>query len=442
MKRPDCILHFGASLVLLVVVLAMEKGFTTAGEQETSGKCRSGRLLLGSVNESYAEYIPSTGIYQQLTGTVHNKRSVYKHITEDAYLYFLSGRQFGQGFWAVGPQVGSEDPVMSVPSKSASPANSQQEWRLWNGADDSWATARSLKLACVDGVFFPCSSGQLLLTGISPRHAVQSRRMGVYDITDRTYSLRPVYKHRDQAEFLFYTYEAGGKWIVGPEVGKILGGLFVSDYALRPEYILQTWVVFVGKHFAYDQGVKVQCYGASSDEGPLPADGDHDIERPVGVSYNGAVAPIDGDINKFILQRRNNILGQKRGRKNDENLNDSCELDCQNGGRCEKTKDSIYLCICPDNYFGVNCQSAIDCGSFPPENGLESVSSTGHYFLDVVFYRCPTGTIIAGSPGVVCQADGSWSDPPRCLNGHHQLTPEHEETPDRLFTKAVRSLLW
>lgn len=225
---------------------------------------------MGSLNESYAEYIPSTGIYQLLAGTVHNKRIVYKHISTDAYLYFLSGRQFGQGFWAVGPQVGSENPVMSVPAKSASPANSQQEWRLWNNAADSWDTARYLKLVCVDTDFFPCSSGKLLLTGISPRHAVQSRRMGVYEITDRTYSLRPVYKHRGQAEYLFYTYEAGGKWIVGPEVGKILGGLFVSDYAMRPEYTLQTWVVFVGKHFAYDQGVKVQCYGRSRMVSTLP----------------------------------------------------------------------------------------------------------------------------------------------------------------------------
>lgn len=245
------------SLLILIYLLA------AAGDAKPPGDCSS--IFLGSLSETNAVHIPSTGIYHSLDGTRHHDRPVYQHTSGHAYMYFLESRRSGQRFWAVGPEVGSEEAEMATSAgDSDKPEVTQQKWRLWNNESESWSTVSHLKAVCVDEEFGPCTSGRLRMTGLSGRNGLQKRRMGLYVLTNRTHDLRPVYKHEEQDEFLFYTTQAGGKWIVGPEVGKVSGGMFASDFALRPEFIVQTWVVFAGRYFGNDPGVKLKCQGQSS----------------------------------------------------------------------------------------------------------------------------------------------------------------------------------
>lgn len=180
-------------------------------------------------------------------------------------MYSMQNKRSGQRFWVVGPEAGSEETEMAVSAgDSSTPEVPQQRWRLWNKDNESWSAVSQLKAVCVDSEFGPCTSGRLRMTGISGLGGLQKRRMGLYVLTTRTHDLRPVYKHEGQDEFLYYTTEAGGKWIVGPEVGKFNGGLFVSDFALRPEFIVQSWELFAGRYFVNDPGVKLKCQGQAS----------------------------------------------------------------------------------------------------------------------------------------------------------------------------------
>ena len=54
----------------------------------------------------------------------------------------------------------------------------------------------------------------------------QSHRLGSYLVTATGWSGRPIYKHQEREQFLFYLQSRSkGLWMVGPEVGQFDGGL-------------------------------------------------------------------------------------------------------------------------------------------------------------------------------------------------------------------------
>ena len=61
----------------------------------------------------------------------------------------------------------------------------------------------------------------------------------------------------------------------------------------------------------------------------------------------------------------------------------------------------------------------LDCGDPTPVNG--SVSDPATTYNTTVGVSCETGYSLSGSAEIVCQADGTWSDSPTCLeNGKLQ----------------------
>ena len=57
----------------------------------------------------------------------------------------------------------------------------------------------------------------------------------------------------------------------------------------------------------------------------------------------------------------------------------------------------------------VNCRTLS-----PPANG--QVTQTGTEFESTAEYSCDAGFRLIGNDTIVCQADGTWSDPPTCIS--------------------------
>ena len=67
-----------------------------------------------------------------------------------------------------------------------------------------------------------------------------------------------MFRHQRHNEFLHFV---DGVWIIGPQVGRIAGGLLVYDSAMRPEVIVSEWQVFMstGRGLETDHGLRVTC---------------------------------------------------------------------------------------------------------------------------------------------------------------------------------------
>jgi len=66
----------------------------------------------------------------------------------------------------------------------------------------------------------------LLITSSGGTAEHQSHRLGSYQVTGTSWSGRPIYKHQERAEFLFYLQSRSkGLWMIGPNVGQFDGGL-------------------------------------------------------------------------------------------------------------------------------------------------------------------------------------------------------------------------
>ena len=69
-----------------------------------------------------------------------------------------------------------------------------------------------------------CSTLLLTSSGSAADH--QSHRLGLYLLTATGWSGRPIYKHHDMDQFLYYLQSRSkGLWMVGPQVGQFDGGL-------------------------------------------------------------------------------------------------------------------------------------------------------------------------------------------------------------------------
>ena len=62
-------------------------------------------------------------------------------------------------------------------------------------------------------------------------------------------------------------------------------------------------------------------------------------------------------------------------------------------------------------------------GSGPPpavENGRPDKQLTVTATGVSAFYTCNFNYVLVGGQSAVCQSDGTWADPPRCLRGKRQ----------------------
>ena len=124
--------------------------------------------------------------------------------------------------------------------------------------NNSWVSEPSFAFRCVDEAVHKCSKREVLLQGLHPRHNIHEKRMGLYAFTGQLFNFRPVYYHASNDEYLF---SIDGLWLIGPEVGKKHGSMFVQDFAQTPEYITHTWIVFNKKYFAHDRTLNFLCTG-------------------------------------------------------------------------------------------------------------------------------------------------------------------------------------
>lgn len=208
------------------------------------------------MNETYPDLVPYNGIYLPVS-LDDRGRQVYKHEFRDAYLYYIGGNLL-PGFWAVGDHVGGTEALFSVQTNEAFPVHAPREWEFWDSQDGHWVHDSRLRAVCVPPDFVTCTTGRVRLGRLSPWNSHQESRMGEYVLTNQTYSMRPVYQHADNEEFLYYF---SGLWMVGPNVGTVAGAMFVLDFAWRPEYIVEEWVVFNGRQFVRDQQLRATCAG-------------------------------------------------------------------------------------------------------------------------------------------------------------------------------------
>jgi len=214
-------------------------------------------VFVGNVNESFPQYVHLNGIYTIQPSSPFDGRPTYKHETRGLFLYYLTPTQHSPERWVVGPEVGSTDVVLS----SLGPDVASRKWNIWLRESHMWTSAKIFKSVCVGREFVTCTSGRLELRGDfnASRHKKQVKRLGVYHITSKTNEMRPIYVNNRSDEFIYYR---SGMWIVGPDVTKTSGGMFVLDGAWRPEYIVNDWIVqsVQGRPYqAAESSVKLLC---------------------------------------------------------------------------------------------------------------------------------------------------------------------------------------
>ena len=127
-------------------------------------------------------------------------------------------------------------------------------------ANNSWVPEPSFLFKCVRQSVHKCTSREVNIQGLHPRHNIHQKRMGLYTFAGYLFHLRPVYYHASNEEYLFFI---NGMWLVGPEVGKFHGSMFVQDFAHSPELITHDWILFNRKYFAIDRTLRVGCAGGT-----------------------------------------------------------------------------------------------------------------------------------------------------------------------------------
>merc|ERR1711915_912518 len=88
----------------------------------------------------------------------------------------------------------------------------------------------------------------------------QNNRLGEFFIIG-LYGERPLFKLKDQEEYLFYLKSRGsGLWMVGPRVGKLNGGLANKGNSLCPESLDNNkWKFTDGKAWKGAKDTRISC---------------------------------------------------------------------------------------------------------------------------------------------------------------------------------------
>lgn len=373
------------------------------------GCCETGRIFIGSVNETYPDQIDKNGIYVQMSEHLDGF-PIYKHESRDYYLYHVSGNILSSPYWLIGSNPGSLTATLSLQTSTASVHLAPEQWRIWSGAHRVWESDKHLKAICVDESFITCKTGKVRLHGLSPWNHHQLNRTGYYYLTNRTHDMRPVYRSEHRKDYLFYV---DGLWMVGPEVGRVSAGMFVLDYAWRPEYITETWIVFNGKQFLRESKLKITCAGNNISGLSMTDRGDDDDDK----------SSLDADdvmmIAEGILQADDAVLPV-------------CGTTyCENGGTCIKNEVNDFLCACPEFFFGARCERTVDCGAPPQIEHGKVVSQSGSGFHALAFYACADNHFMQGQSAVSCEETGEWSVPPHCVDWLDYINPGVNPTPAR-----------
>ena len=112
-----------------------------------------------------------------------------------------------------------------------------------------------------------CSAVQVTTAGLA--NTTQAVRLGTYHRlpSSTSYSDRPVYVHADRGEFLFYIAgRARGLWMVGPEVGRISGGLANRGDEVCVEGVTRDWKYADVSGWKTDGELRVECVNVTAGE--------------------------------------------------------------------------------------------------------------------------------------------------------------------------------
>ncbi|TRY80119.1 hypothetical protein TCAL_14827 [Tigriopus californicus] len=107
-----------------------------------------------------------------------------------------------------------------------------------------------------------CTCKEILINSTNePTIAKHSTQLGRYELHD-VKSGRPVYKHKERNQFLYYHPYSGGNWLINSEVGLLYGGIQNSkDFPICPYLINTVWQYGDSElgGWVYDSSLSVTC---------------------------------------------------------------------------------------------------------------------------------------------------------------------------------------
>ena len=89
---------------------------------------------------------------------------------------------------------------------------------------------------------------------------LQVKKMGLYDLTGRSHAGKPVYRKRNNGDYLYYF---DNQWLVGPDYTKDDAGIRASHNS-NPSCPTdaQEWFQYDGDDFVDGPGIQVECVTA------------------------------------------------------------------------------------------------------------------------------------------------------------------------------------
>ncbi|ELT99640.1 hypothetical protein CAPTEDRAFT_227712 [Capitella teleta] len=309
------------------------------------------RVYFTPLNDTVAAHIHRGGIYIRQQSDFKGF-PVYKHERLNEYLYYLRGNLFG-GYWAIGDRIGGADASLSVQTTARRPEDAQESWHAWDTRTSSWVDIGAGRMSCVRDDFMTCSSGEIQISGLDESDESQLHRMGTYQVTNQTNSLRPVYSMVENAEEYFFYQD--GIWIIGPTVGTISGGLFTRDEAWKPEHIIAPWVLFTGRYFKQVPQIAIKCKEYPSNSVPYSAfeEGPQLAE----LLLEAAVDAEPEDSELYTTKSPRFTTMRSPGARMEERTDACNPTPCKNDGHCELTTGNSYVCTCPAGFFGPQCNT-------------------------------------------------------------------------------------